>query len=64
MPKQVDYQERIITLQEAIQALKSDASPAEKNKLVKRIVERIDLETWETGIHGKVGFKLDIYLKL
>ena len=64
MPKQIDYQERIITLQEAIQALKSDASPAEKNKLVKRIVERIDLETWDTGKKGNVGFKLDIFLKL
>lgn len=64
MPKQIDYQERIVTLQEAIQALKSDASPAEKNKLVKRIVERIDLETWDTGKKGNVGFKLDIFLKL
>ena len=64
MPKQIDYQERIITLQEAIQALKSDASPAEKNKFVKRIIERIDLETWDTGKKGNVGFKLDIFLKL
>lgn len=64
MPKEIDYQKKIITLKEAIQALKSDASPAEKNRFVKRIVERIDLETWDTGKHGKVGFKLDIFLKL
>lgn len=64
MPKQIDYQEKIITLKEAIEALKTDASPAEKNKLLKRIVERIDLETWRTGKKGEMGFKLDIFLKL
>ena len=64
MPKQIDYQEKIITLKEAIEALKTNASPAEKNKLLKRIVERIDLETWRTGKKGEIGFKLDIFLKL
>lgn len=63
MPKQIDYQEKILTLKEAIEALKSNASPAEKNKLLKRIVERIDLETWGTGRKGDIGFKLDITLK-
>lgn len=64
MPKQIDYQEKIITLKEAIEALKSDVPPVEKNKLLKRIVERIDLETWATGKKGEIGFTLVITLKL
>ena len=64
MPKQIDYQEKILSLKEAIEALKSDVSPAEKNKLLKRIVERIDLETWGTGKKGDIRYKLDIFLKL
>ena len=64
MPKEIDYQEKIIALKEAIEALKSDVSPAEKNKLVKRIIERIDLETWGTKKRNDVQFNLDIFLKL
>lgn len=43
MPKSVDYAERIVSLQDAIAILKDPgATPAEQNKLVKAIVERID----------------------
>lgn len=64
IPKNIDYKEKIITLKEAIKALKSDMSPAEKNKFLKAIVERIDLETIDTGKHNDVQYKLDVYLKL
>jgi ribosomal protein S18 len=33
--KNIDYKEKIIALKEAIKALKSDISPAEKNKFLK-----------------------------
>ena len=64
MPKQIDYGERIMCLKKAIEALKSDVSPAEKNKLLKAIVERIDIETWGTGKRNDVHFNLDIILRL
>ena len=64
MPKQIDYAERIISLKKAIEALKSDMPPAEKNKFLKAIVERIDIETWGTNKRNDVQFHLDIYLRL
>lgn len=43
IPKNVDYQERVTSLQKAIEALKDpEATPTEKNRLLKAIVERID----------------------
>lgn len=64
MPKNVDYKEKIIALKEAIKALKSDISPAEKNKFLKAIIDRIELETFETNKRDDVQFNLDIYLRL
>ena len=64
MPKSIDYKEKIIALKEAIKALKSDISPAEKNKFLKTIIERIDLETIDTGRKQEAKFNLDIYLRL
>lgn len=64
MPKQIDYGEKIVSLKNAIEALKSNVSPAEKNKLLKAIVERIDIETWGTNKRNDVHFNLDIYLRL
>jgi len=44
MPENVDYAERIAKLQEAIAALKdSDRTPEAKNKILRDIVERIDI---------------------
>ena len=63
MPKHIDYQERIITLKEAIEALKSDISPADKNAFVKRIIDRITIETWGNG-RNDVQYRLDVFLKL
>lgn len=43
MPKEVDYEERIVTLRKAIAALKDDkVSATEKNRLLKAIIDRID----------------------
>lgn len=64
MPKQIDYTERILCLKNAIKAMKSDVSPAEKNKLLKAIVERIEIDVWGTNKRNDVHFKLDIYLRL
>lgn len=43
MPKDVDYEERVVALQNAIDMLKDpEATPAEKNNLLRAIVERIE----------------------
>lgn len=43
MPKDVDYEERVVALQNAIDMLKDpEATPAEKNRLLRAIVERIE----------------------
>ena len=43
MPKSVDYSERVAALQAAVDVLKDpNATPAEKNRLLKAIVERIE----------------------
>lgn len=65
MPKKIDYAEKIILLKKAIEGLKSNTTtPLEKNKLLKPIVERIDLETWDTGRWNDVGYSLNIELRL
>lgn len=64
MPKQIDYGDKIVSLKNAIEALKSDVSPAEKNRLLKAIVERIDIETWGTDKRNDIQFNLDITLRL
>ena len=47
MPKPVDYAERIVTLEAAIKALRDDSlSDEEKNRFVKRIVEKIEIDTY------------------
>lgn len=43
MPKSVDYAERVVSLEQAIAALKNpEATPEEKNKIAKAIIERIE----------------------
>ncbi len=66
MPKQVDYSEKILALKKAIAALRDDSlTPIEKNKLLRAIVERIDLTTWgDTLKRNDIQIKLDITMKL
>ncbi len=43
MPKSVDYAERVVSLKQAIEALKDPAAtPEEKNKIAKAIIDRIE----------------------
>jgi DNA invertase Pin-like site-specific DNA recombinase len=74
MPKSVDYAERVTTLQHAIAMLKDpDATPEEKNKVLKTIVARIDYTSvtcapenrWKKGPRGEVSpFTIAIHMKL
>jgi hypothetical protein len=64
MPKQIDYKEKIFLLEEAIKALKSDISPAEKNKFLKVIVDRIDMVNTGTEKFNDNHLNLEIFLRL
>ena len=64
MPKAIDYKERIIALEDAIKALRDDAmSCEEQNKLVKKIVDRIEISTFPLPKRN-TGCTLDITLLL
>lgn len=63
MPKQIDYKEKIILLEDAIKALQSDITPAEKNKFLKAIIQEIKIETWGNGFRD-IHFNLDITMRL
>lgn len=71
MPKEINYKERIVALQDAIAGLKNDdISVEEKNRLLKAIVERIDysgIPPVDKSVHFKKNendFKLAITLRL
>jgi hypothetical protein len=64
MPKAVDYAERIIALEDAIRALRDNTlSSEEQNRLLKKIVERIEISTFPLPKRN-TGCTLDIYLLL
>lgn len=71
MPESVDYSERVVALENAIEALKDPvATPEEKNRLLKAIIDRIEF----TGVQSyhndkKRGinenpFTLEVFLRL
>lgn len=63
IPKEIDYAEKIVQLQEAIKGLKDDRISIEaKNKLLKAIVRRIDYHYLSYEGKGKVRYQLDIHL--
>lgn len=73
LPESVDFAERVVTLEKAIAALRNDdLTPAEKNKIVKAIVERVNLYGVESVDHrGRKGvkqngshFTLEVFLRL
>lgn len=64
MPKQIDYKEKIILLEDAIKALQSDISPAEKNKFLKAIISEIKMVTTTEGKLNDTHLNLDIHLRL
>lgn len=65
LPKEVDYEQKIIRLQDAIDGLKDDSlSIEDKNRLLKAIVRRIEYEFIERVGKGKTRFRLHIWLLL
>lgn len=72
MPKAVDYAERVVALENAIEILKdANATPTEKNKLLRAIVERIEFTGVPSHGAGKKGkqqvsepFELKVFLRL
>ena len=64
MPKEVNYEEKIIALKDAIAGLKdSSISIEDQNQLLKAIVRRIELKTADAG-HNAVETHLKITLRL
>ncbi len=64
MPKNVDYQERITTLEKAIETLKDDSiSNMDKNALLRTIIDRINYSSVDLG-KNKIDIRLEIFLKL
>ena len=65
MPKEVNYEEKVIKLKEAIAGLKDESLSIEaKNRLVLAIVKRIDF-TYEQFVgHGDHKFSIDIFLRI
>ena len=64
MPKPVDYAEKIVALEDAIKAMRDDSlTDGEKNKIIKCIVERIEIDTYplpkqNTGCNLKITLSL------
>ena len=64
LPNAINYEEKIILLKEAIQALKDNSKkPEEQNQFLKAIIQRIELETIDKGIKN-TELRLRIFLKL
>lgn len=64
LPKEIDYADKIIRLQDAIDGLRDDSiSVEEKNRLLKAIVKRIDYEFIERK-RRQTRFRLHIHLLL
>ena len=63
IPKEVNYEEKIVKLKDAVAGLKDDSISAEaKNKLLKSIIERIEYEYIRKDGHKKTVYKLHIFL--
>ena len=73
LPENVDFSERVVTLKKAIAAMKDQSmEPAEQNKLLKAIVERVEFTGVEAIDHTKRkgmkrnenNFTLEVFLRL
>ena len=63
MPKEVNYEEKIVKLKDAIAGLRDEHISIEaKNKLLKAIIKRIDYKYLRYEGKGKVIYQLDIHL--
>ena len=64
MPKNVDYGEKIVELEEAIRAMRDpDMSNEEKNRILRTIIERIEYSAVDEGM-GKTAVNLEVFLRL
>ena len=64
LPKNIDYAERIVTLEEAIAAMKDpDMTANEKNQMLQVIVERIDITLAEKDVKEET-MHLEMFLRL
>lgn len=64
MPKNVDYAERVVRLEEAIAAMRDpEMSNREKNQLLRAVVERIEYSAPPVG-SKETETRLDIYMRL
>jgi hypothetical protein len=64
MPKNVDYAERIVSLEEAIAALRDpEVSTREANQLLRAVVERIDYSAPPVG-SKETATRLEFYMRL
>ena len=65
LPKAVNYEEKIITLKEAIESLDDDTMPVDKkNRLLKSIIKEIQYTSPKHQPHGVNEFTLSITLNL
>ena len=65
LPNAIDYKEKIATLQEAIDSMENPDIPVKvKNKLLKSIIERIDITSNYTKKYGEYDYSIDITLRL
>ena len=64
LPQNIDYAERIVSLQEAIAAMRDpDMSSAEKNQLLRAIIDRIEMDT-TAGEFNRTEIHLKVFLRL
>lgn len=64
MPKAIDYDEKVTTLEKAIETLKDPTASVEvKNKFLKKIVQKINYSTGKSS-YNNTEIILDIYLRL
>ena len=65
LPNAIDYKERIATLKEAIESMKNPSIPVkEKNRLLKSIIERIDVKSYPTEKEREYKFDLKVTLRI
>ena len=64
MPNAIDYEEKIMQLKDAIGALRDDSlTPEAKNRFLKAIIDRIQIETIDKGIK-KTELNMKVFLKI
>ena len=64
LPQNIDYAERIVSLEEAIAAMKDqEMTTLEKNQIMRTILDRIEITTERNGFN-KTDIRLEVFLRL